>query len=411
MYKDDKVQNLVGFINQYRSQSRHKFDEVLTAIMEHIEDYLIMTEEEKAALASKNPNKNKNDGNSKTEFNVTTFTEDYSVGIFGNSTKILRPKPIEFREVPSDETSPYLQIASTEIPRTYQGQHNVLRAIWTAYNDISSHCYTPDLTVGGVIMIELFKFPQPAKKVGKWVMRNVYSIDNTLIKQHYPDPNAPQQVADPIQIEYKLPSYVYLTEKTDVRVGWWDDDNKKWSEDDISEANIDIQDRILKFRIQRLAPIAFLQSKCTDYPYKGWRLRCIEEEVAILTIFGNRIDLNFEIGANYVMLIERTDLELQNIVDKKLHPGQLLHELSKCGIHLLPEDEDAHQEGVNLPLKDRGAEERAITDVITSLRAFSFRSAPNNRHYSPDSVVLKVRENLEYDREFFEDYEPDWTYV
>jgi len=29
----------------------------------------------------------------------------------------------------------------------------------------------------------------------------------------------------------------------------------------------------------------------------------------------------------------------------------------------------------------------------------------------PDNVVVKLRQNLEYDREFFEDHEPDWNYM
>jgi len=38
-----------------------------------------------------------------------------------------------------------------------------------------------------------------------------------------------------------------------------------------------------------------------------------------------------------------------------------LMELSKCGIHLLPEDDDARRAGIHLKNKD--AEERAIMDI------------------------------------------------
>ena len=53
--------------------------------------------------------------------------------------------------------------------------------------------------------------------------------------------------------------------------------------------------------------------------------------------------------------------ELQYLVNKEIHPGMLLMELSKCGIHMLPEDEDAERGGITL--KDREAEERAILDI------------------------------------------------
>jgi hypothetical protein len=36
-------------------------------------------------------------------------------------------------------------------------------------------------------------------------------------------------------------------------------------------------------------------------------------------------------------------------------------ELSKCGVHMLPEDSDAARGGIHL--KDKAAEERAILDI------------------------------------------------
>lgn len=50
--------------------------------------------------------------------------------------------------------------------------------------------------------------------------------------------------------------------------------------------------------------MAFLQSRCTDYPYKRWKLRCIENQVAILDIETRRgLELTFEIGPEYLMLL------------------------------------------------------------------------------------------------------------
>lgn len=57
------------------------------------------------------------------------------------------------------------------------------------------------------------------------------------------------------------------------------------------------------------------------------------------------------------------------------------------------------------------AEEKAILDIATSVRAFAYRSCRWNSSIEPDNIVVKIRENLEFDREFFEDHEPDWRYV
>ena len=95
--------------------------------------------------------------------------------------------------------------------------------------------------------------------------------------------------------------------------------------------------------------------------------------------------------------------------NKPLIPGFLLLELSKSGIHLLPRNEDAALGEIKL--KDFYAEERAIIDVASAVRAFAFRSCKWNPEIEPENIVLKIRENLEFDKEFYEDYEPDWRYV
>lgn len=138
-------------------------------------------------------------------------------------------------------------------------------------------------------------------------------------------------------------------------------------------------------------------------------MRCVDNEIAILDIETKRLSLSFEIGVNYLKLIERSDPELKGLVDKPMIPGNLLMELSKCGIHIMPVDDDAKLGGI--PLKSGAAEEKAILDISTTVRAFAYRSCKWNKSVEADNIVTKIRENLEYDREFFEDHEPDWKYV
>jgi hypothetical protein len=47
-------------------------------------------------------------------------------------------------------------------------------------------------------------------------------------------------------------------------------------------------------------------------------------------------------------------------------------ELSKCGIHMLPEDADAAR--ANIHLKEMATEERAILDIATTIKVFAFQS-------------------------------------
>jgi len=83
----------------------------------------------------------------------------------------------------------------------------------------------------------------------------------------------------------------------------WDERYGIWSTEFIDDLTFDKQKRLLQFSTRKLAPMAYLQSRCTDYPYKKWKLRAIENQKALLTISTKRIKLNIEIGAGYAKLI------------------------------------------------------------------------------------------------------------
>lgn len=89
-----------------------------------------------------------------------------------------------------------------------------------------------------------------------------------------------------------------------------------------------------------------------------------------------RTNITFEIGAGYAKLVDREDAELKHLVGKEFAPGFLLLELQKCGINLLPINEDAKAAGIEL--KDRAAEERAILDIVTTMRSYAVRSTKWN---------------------------------
>ena len=176
---------------------------------------------------------------------------------------------------------------------------------------------------------------------------------------------------------YFLPEYVYNHESDQVKVGVWDSDLQQWTTDYIEDLTFDKQKRQLDFQSRKFAPICYLQPKTTDFPYDSWYIRCIAPQRALLSIKTKRIDVNFEIHPLFVKIVEMDQPELKHLLGKELHAGVLLMELSKCGIHLLPEDEDAARGGIHL--KEQATEERAILDIAQTLKAFAFQSVKWNQ--------------------------------
>jgi len=81
---------------------------------------------------------------------------------------------------------------------------------------------------------------------------------------------------------------------TALKIGVWDAAKEEWSTDYIqfnnkTEARKDA--RQVNFTTTKFAPMAMLQSRCMDYPYQDWKLRCIEDELALLDLTTKRIKL------------------------------------------------------------------------------------------------------------------------
>ena len=393
-FDPEKAEWCQYYIEKLKKMCRFKFDQVTKMVMDNLEVYLLYTEEEKAKLTSK-----KNEIY-RPNFILQEQNQFFKLGIRGNYGKMTGTEMIKHDELG----------ISNEMPRVFINYNNVQRSIWTAF-PANALEYSPYTSVGGVLEIEVFPMPEMPKRHRNWVIRTMCDMEDMLNKKPFPDPNTNMANVEPITIAFTIPNYVWIDEgREDVEVGWWDEKNKEWQLEDLDEVKINKTTREVSFKTMRLAPFAYLQNRCTDYPYVSWKLRCTAPDVAILDIQTKRINLVFEIGADYSKLIEQKEPELQHLVDEKMAPGLLLKQLSRCGIHLIPDDRDFKLAGIEP--KDSDAEERAIWDIVSSVDAYAFRSAKWNKNPKlNENVVIKIRENLEYDREFFEDYEPDWRYV
>ena len=208
---------------------------------------------------------------------------------------------------------------------------------------------------------------------------------------------------------YYLPEYVFIGQDDELKVAIWDESNQIWSTDYVEGLSYEKETRELKFTRKMFAPLAFLQSKTADFPYDSWYIRQIDNQVGLLTVKTKRIILNFEIHPLFVKLVHVHHQELKFLENQQLHPGILLMELKKCGLNLMPEDEDAERGGIHL--KDKIAEERAILDIATTLKAFAFQSLKWSQQASPENIICRVRENPDNFKEFFEDDESDWKSI
>ncbi len=75
----------------------------------------------------------------------------------------------------------------------------------------------------------------------------------------------------------------------------------------------------------------------------------------------------------------------------------------------MPVDKDA--EASNIPSKSLEAELKAIYEIGLAARLFYIKSSKWNMALSQDKILVRMRENLEFDEEFAEDQEKDWKSI
>ena len=156
-------------------------------------------------------------------------------------------------------------------------------------------------------------------------------------------------------MKFTLLDTIYMHEEDDtIKLAVWDEERKDWFTDYIVANKIlyNKEKRLIQFPTKKFAPIAMLMSRTTDFPYKSWKLRCVDNCEALLDLQTPRLLLQFEITPLQMRLVNCGESALAHLNEKEgFSPGYLLQELAKCGILLMPRDEDA--ESAKIYLKDR----------------------------------------------------------
>lgn len=145
----------------------------------------------------------------------------------------------------------------------------MLRTLWTSYDYLTPHKIQNDFVVGGIVDFQMYQFPEQSKQAAKWTMRPILTVEQRLRNIPFPDPSAHVATDIGVEIKFKVPQHIYMSEETsEVKIAIWENETEQWSHDHTGEvAAFSFRDREIKFTTLKFAPMAMLQSRCTDYPY------------------------------------------------------------------------------------------------------------------------------------------------
>lgn len=156
-----------------------------------------------------------------------------------------------------------------QLPQKQASTQIVLRTLWTSYDYLTPHKIQNDFVVGGIVDFQMYQFPEQSKQAAKWTMRPILTVEQRLRNIPFPDPSAHVATDIGVEIKFKVPQHIYMSEETsEVKIAIWENETEQWSHDHTGEvAAFSFRDREIKFTTLKFAPMAMLQSRCTDYPY------------------------------------------------------------------------------------------------------------------------------------------------
>ena len=248
------------------------------------------------------------------------------------------------------------------MPRTFISNPNIIRFYWSQF-DIRElllvRDYCPYISVSGTYFIDVMSYPQKSNSYKTWhireVLGNKYKINLSENKETY---------GQNIKFRYTitLPKEVYVPDIETVLVGRYQEDTKSWVFD-AKNKETNIKEKSISFWAGDVGIYSLLVERNTYFPYKNWRLRCVEKYKAILNLETPFLRFTFEITPEYVKLIQNSnpsnfkilnpiEPELKHLVNREFKYDDLLFELRKCGMILYPASEDLEYMGIQLKVKN-----------------------------------------------------------
>ena len=70
---------------------------------------------------------------------------------------------------------------------------------------------------------------------------------------------------------------------------------QRWSDDGVTDQGYDSHTRLLTVHVIRLAPIAVVQPRFVDFPYRSWSVEPTGDHVAVFTLATQRFKVCIEV--------------------------------------------------------------------------------------------------------------------
>lgn len=296
-----------------------------------------------------------------------------------------------------------------DMPKLLSRSPFVIRALQTTFDHVCIDGERPDhddkRSIGGLLCFDFFHLPPFERPALHWKIQAIPSEFMKTAELNHT--NAPTLSNDgdhlelpqvlPLNIKFQVQPHILLRESP-PRVGWWDHKAKKWSTEGISNVQFNDKTREITCETIVFSPIAVVQSKSLDIPYRAWSLTPTGHNEAMLSIEMKTHTLKILLSELTAKLVQPELPELVDCFNVALPPSSLAAALARSGFTVNPTDPDIEHVDTLVP-KDPAVEKQLHEDMSLMAAGFTFCGSVWNQAAGRNKCSVQVAEKPDYDIE------------
>lgn len=257
------------------------------------------------------------------------------------------------------------------------------------YNEIvNDHTNESDsFVIGKVYELAIYKIPKAANKIGTWSVMSIPCDDVKVSSIGLSGSSTKTSASSkPLQCRISISPETIIPEKT--ALAYWGD-NDKMIPCDPSDITYDKSSRAFHLSMTKPGFYAAIAPRNLDFPFTDWSIYPTSSKEIVYSLNTKRFKILISICEEGCMLLESQVPELQTICNMRRKPSDLLYQLRRRGIHLMPSFDDLKY---STCLKEQDIELRVYHDLSLSASSFHFTSDKKNRDLGSDKVCYNIKE-------------------
>jgi len=276
-----------------------------------------------------------------------------------------------------------------DLPKLLSRGAFAIRCLQSTFDHVCIEGNQPDhdskRSLGGVVCFDFFSLPPFQRPALHWQSQNLplhFMKDSELRHTNTPTVSddgtkleMPQALA--LSVKFRLPPHV-LVRESPPRVAWWDHMKCKWDTNGVENVAFNEQTREVSCDTTVFGPLALVQSKSLDIPYRQWTLSPNGVNQAMLTVEMKTHTLKIQLDAYTATLVQPNLPELVGCFGKPLPPSSLAAALSQSGFTIHPQDADTEHVDT-LVSKEPMVEKQLHDDISALVSGYAFRGSVWNQ--------------------------------